>query len=73
MYAVIRTQTKEKLSKISNITFVILPFYQKIYSSWIAILYFGIYYSWWNQNNVKCVITHNPFLCSEVPVVASLV
>ena len=46
----IRTHTKQKPSKISNIKFSILPFYQK------KILklnghpeYFGIYYSWWNH------------------------
>ena len=33
----IRTLTKEKLSKISNITFAILPFYQKKYSNWMII------------------------------------
>ena len=43
--------TKEKPSKISNITFAILPFYQK---KKIVKLngdpqYFGIHYSWWNH------------------------
>ena len=34
----IRTQTKKKPSKISDITFAILPFYKKTYSNWTAIV-----------------------------------
>ena len=46
----IRTHTKEKPSKISNITFVILPSYQKrIFKLNGHPEYFGIYFSCWNH------------------------
>ena len=54
----IRTHTKEKPSKISNITFAILPSYQKkkILKLNGHSEYFGIYFSWWNhQMHLKMV------------------
>ena len=42
--------TKEKLSKISNITFVILPFFLlKVLKLNCHPEYFGDYFSWWNH------------------------
>ena len=37
-YQYIRTHTKENPSEVYNVTFAILPFYQKKYSNWMAIL-----------------------------------
>ena len=46
----IRTRTEEISSKISNITFAILPFSCKNTLIVLAPLYFGVYFSWRNHH-----------------------
>ena len=58
----IRTHTKEKPSKISNITFANLPLYQKKTlklngHSWVG--YFGTYYFWWNHEMLFKMVHFN--------------
>ena len=52
----IRTYSKEKLSKISNITFTDLPFSHWNTLTAILSTYFGDYFFWWNhQMGIKMV------------------
>ena len=56
--------TKEKPSKTSNITFAILPFYQKkIFKLNGHPEYFGIYYSWWNHQMCFKMVEFNIKKC----------
>ena len=65
----IRTHTKKKPSKISNITFAILPFNQeKMLKLNGRPEYFGIYYSWWNHQ-MRCKRVHFSIKTQNIEVV----